>query len=1254
MPAQFSLWFGSESHLRNSTEKMSKPSEKRRSRRKWMVLAAAASVAIAKFDGPANADVVESWIAAAGGSWTTTADWSPSTNYPNNGTPAGTNYQAIVSLPGSSAYMVSVNSNIAVDSLAIGSTNATVNDTAGTLAVGGLAITSGVFQLAGGTLSGGTTGATVTLSSPSEFNLVNGTLNDLTFAGSNLNFSQSGSLTITNSLNLSGNALNLTSPSETLIFAGSSQTVDDLSIDGTASNQSVLQIGATGVYLSSTLTLGPNAIVHGAVAFSNGSYSFYPDTLINKGVINADTNSQTLSIATSNFTNDATAEATNGGALLISASSWTNATGATISANASTLTFGGSWTNSGTITAVNGSTVNLGGSFTWAGLGSFSASADSTVNITGTLNNTGNTLTLNNTSPIWNLNGGTISGGSVAFGNNLNIINGTLSGVTVPTGDTIGLTAGGTLTLSGSWSNQGSISTAANSILNLGGTFTPAAIGTLNLGPGATVNITGNLSNTGNTLTLGNIAIPWNLNGGTITGGIVATGTNLQVIGGTFSGATIAAGTTVGLLANGSLTLAGSWSNLGVISAAANSTLNLGGTFTPAAIGTLNVDPSAIVNITGSLNNTGSTLTLGNISTPWNLNGGTITGGTVSTGTNLLVIGGTLSGTNIASATTIGLLGGGSLSLTGAWSNQGVISTSANSTLNLGGNYSTGDLTGISASSASTVVLGGSLNNSSASLNLSAVNGTWEFNNALVTGGSIIGSYPTVKLSGSDQFAGITIGSGSSLTVPTSSTLVLSENWINQGSISVAGRLYLAGSYGASAIGSIAENGGTVYLNGLMTMASGDQLNLSATTGSWHLDGTIAGGTVQVSGGASLVVDSGTLDGVTYSGGDLTFAGSSLYLKDNWTVADGNLDIPANGNFLYFDGGSQSVNALTINASTSTFYSLDPTLYVGGPSSSASSTLTIGAGSKFHGSMYIKNNPAISGDSLVNNGVMAADAANAQLSVQTSTFVNNGSIQATTGGSLIVSPQSWTNSQGATISSSSGSTVSLSGSGLNSGTINTGSGLVDLLGSWSNTGTINVGNSGFLYLNGTFNTAGLGTITNSGGTIILNGSLNNSGSTLNVTGGPWLLSAGTVTGGTIAVGATQPFHVYNGTFNGVTINGAALNLDENQGKLIIQNGVTTTNGGSLNITAGAVVDIDGNSQTLDNFTLNGAYINPSMPPVLEFGGPTTTGPMTVTLGPNALVHGNLNIEENSLIRALLTLMYRRNHNVRSIPRGRRG
>ena len=73
-----------------------------------------------------------------------------------------------------------------------------------------------------------------------------------------------------------------------------------------------------------------------------------------------------------------------------------------------TLTLNGSWNNASTITETN-ATLNLGGSFTQATLGTFS-NTGGTVNITGTLSGG---LALNATTGSWTLtSGATILGGT--------------------------------------------------------------------------------------------------------------------------------------------------------------------------------------------------------------------------------------------------------------------------------------------------------------------------------------------------------------------------------------------------------------------------------------------------------------------------------------------------------------------------------------------------------------------------------------------------------------------------------------------------------------------------------------------------------------------------------------------------------------------------------------------------------------------------------------------------------------------------
>jgi hypothetical protein len=127
--------------------------------------------------------------------------------------------------------------------------------------------------------------------------------------------------------------------------------------------------------------------------------------------------------------------AVSGGATLSLGGAFTLGSTSQVSAINSTLNLGDSgnaWSNHGTITATS-STVNLGGDFTLAALGSFARSGG-TVNLTGTLDNTGTTLALTAATGSWDLLGGTLKGGTVTEAGGAELAfttsGGTLAGVT--------------------------------------------------------------------------------------------------------------------------------------------------------------------------------------------------------------------------------------------------------------------------------------------------------------------------------------------------------------------------------------------------------------------------------------------------------------------------------------------------------------------------------------------------------------------------------------------------------------------------------------------------------------------------------------------------------------------------------------------------------------------------------------------------------------------------------------------------------
>src|SRR5262249_42009196 len=121
--------------------------------------------------------------------------------------------------------------------------------------------------------------------------------------------------------------------------------------------------------------------------------------------------------------------------------SWTNAPGAMIrTESGGDVQLSGSWSNAGSIVVQNG-TLDLGGSFTPAGLGTYTRTGG-TINLTGTLNNTGETLVLDAATGPWNLATGTLKGGALA----------TLDGISLVTGGggfldglTLGAMVGGQL-----------------------------------------------------------------------------------------------------------------------------------------------------------------------------------------------------------------------------------------------------------------------------------------------------------------------------------------------------------------------------------------------------------------------------------------------------------------------------------------------------------------------------------------------------------------------------------------------------------------------------------------------------------------------------------------------------------------------------------------------------------------------------------------------------------------------------------------
>jgi hypothetical protein len=161
------------------------------------------------------------------------------------------------------------------------------------------------------------------------------------------------------------------------------------------------------------LTLGPDCIIEGGGAYiTDAVFEDGSATIINQGRISA-TAAGILIVNPSTFVNEGTVEAVDGGSLGLGGA-WTNAPDGTISAVNAELTLGGTmWTNQGLISAVN-SDVWITGDFATADLGDFQR-VGGQVFVTADVDNTGATLNIDSTTGSWYVNNALIHGGTVNF-----------------------------------------------------------------------------------------------------------------------------------------------------------------------------------------------------------------------------------------------------------------------------------------------------------------------------------------------------------------------------------------------------------------------------------------------------------------------------------------------------------------------------------------------------------------------------------------------------------------------------------------------------------------------------------------------------------------------------------------------------------------------------------------------------------------------------------------------------------------------
>jgi len=235
--------------------------------------------------------------------------------------------------------------------------------------------------------------------------------------------------------------------------------------------------------------------------------------------------------------------------------------------------------------------------------------------------------------------------------------------------------------------------------------------------------------------------------------------------------------------------------------------------------------------------------------------------------------------------------------------------------------------------------------------------------------------------------------------------------------------------------------------------------------------GTIDGGTIELSGGATLIATNsgGTLSGVTIDGTlDMTGYYPALDITGGLTLDNGTIDIgnPVASNSyatLIFQG------AQTLGGSGSVVFGASASRIDTESSGGDSGTLTIGPNVTVGGDYgYIgfnDNNSNIE-TPIVIQGTVDATTTGGAIVIYSVNGSNSGTIEAT-GGAVILPGTNWINS--GSILATDGGSVTVDDTWTNSGTIAAASGSTAYLeGSFTDPGVISVDSTSQVFLDGTF------------------------------------------------------------------------------------------------------------------------------------------------------------------------------------------
>jgi hypothetical protein len=388
--------------------------------------------------------------------------------------------------------------------------------------------------------------------------------------------------------------------------------------------------------------------------------------------------------------------------------------------------------------------------------------------------------------------------------------------------------------------------------------------------------------------------------------------------------------------------------------------------------------------------------------------------------------------------------------------------------------------------------------------------------------------------------------------------------------IGATGPAYTVTLNSADAAQSLTENSSSATVDDAGSLTLSGTFTLSAGTFILDSGGRLSGGTTNLTGG-TFACDGGTLSGVTYDGTlDLSGSGASIHLARGTVVNNaagagaGTINDTGDGSSLSFDN-TQTFNNATINLGNTSGYS-----YLNeNDTTGAGTVLTLGVSVTIdEGGNAAIETGKVSGDGIVNQGAITQSGTSSYLQINgNGSLTNSGSITAaSSSGALIIDSTTFTNSGTLTISNGDAVTIEAT---------------------LSNTGSITLAGGASLVLDTTFTLAELGTVSNSGGTVYIQGRLDNTGGTLSGSNG---LGQAVLYGGTVEGGAATPsglvLSLYGGTLNGVTYDGT---LDLSSACVHLADGTVVNNAAGNG--AGTIDDNGGtlvfdNTQTFNNATIN--------------------------------------------------------------------